>query len=401
MIPSQCAILLGGAGTRLGGLTRETPKPLLHVGGAPFVDVLVGEALRRGFTDILMLAGHKAHVVNEYIQALATRLPADCKVSISTEPEPLGTGGALLHAWDRLAECFLLLNGDTWFDFNWLNLAALAGDHCAIAAREVPTADRYESLEISSDIVTAIVARGSASGPALINGGVYCLRRDALKGHPEKFSIEADLLPRLVRQGHLRARSYQGFFLDIGIPETFALAQIAIPGQQQRPAIFFDRDGVLNHDTNYVGSADRFEWVDGAIETVRLANELGYYVFVVTNQAGVARGYFTEHEVRALHRWMEAQLRQAGAWIDDFRYCPYHPDGTVEGYRHAHPWRKPAPGMLRDLIESWPVQLERSVMIGDQPTDLAAAAAAGIRGELFTGGNLRTFAEPILNDCAR
>ena len=388
----QCTILLGGLGTRLGELTREVPKPLLPVGARPFVDVLVGEALRRGFRDILLLAGHRAQVVQAYADELSSRLPTGCRVSVSVEPEPLGTGGALAHAGNLLAEQFLLLNGDTWFDFNWLDLSDVAQGASSIAARKVTAADRYESLELDADgRVLRIVPRGNGARPALINGGVYCLRKADLDGFRGSFSIEADLLPRLVERSQLRARAYDGFFLDIGVPDSFEAAQSEVPAQLSRPAVFFDRDGVINHDDDYVGSVDRFRWVDGAQEAVKLANDRGYYVFVVTNQAGVARGFYGEEDVRALHRWIEAELREQGAWIDDWRFCPFHVEATLDAYRQAHPWRKPEPGMLLDLMEHWPVDRGRSLLIGDQPSDLAAGQAAGIRSEQFTGGNLHDF----------
>lgn len=392
MITNQCAILLGGMGTRLGELTRETPKPLLPVDGTPFAEILVGEAVRRGFTEFLLLAGHKASVVEDFGRGLQGRLPHGCKVSVSVEPEPFGTGGALLHAFDRLADQFLLLNGDTWFDFNWLDLFRVAGSKSAVAARLVPNADRHETLEIAEDgAVTAILPRASLSGAALVNGGVYLLRRSDLTGFPDRFSIESDLLPKLIHAAELNGREYDGFFLDIGVPDTFEAAQSQVPAQRQRAAIFFDRDGVLNHDDNYVGSPDRVRWMDGAKDAVRLANDLGYYVFVVTNQAGVARGLYDEGKVRSLHHWMAEELRREGASVDDWRYCPFHPDGSVERYRSSHPWRKPQPGMILDLLEIWPVDAEHSVLFGDQESDCIAARAAGVRPFLFTGGNLYDF----------
>lgn len=394
---NQCVILLGGLGTRLGTLTREIPKPLLTVGGKPFVDVLIGEGLRRGFTHFVLLAGYLPDVVIDHVAALRTRLPADCRIDISVELELLGTGGALGHARDLLAERFLLLNGDTWFDFNWLDLVALGVGSAAIAGRQVPLADRYESLEIAPDCrVTRIVQRGESDGPACINGGVYLLHKRHLEGFFGKFSIEGDVLPQLVAQGQLRARVYSGFFLDIGIPESYTSAQTDVPAQQRRPALFLDRDGVLNHDDSYVGSAARLRWIDGAADAVRLANDLGFYVFVVTNQAGVAKGHYCEADVVALHRWMARALHAQGASIDDWRYCLYHPEATVDAYRGAHCWRKPEPGMLNDLMAQWPVDGARSLLVGDQPTDLAAAKAAGVSGFQFTGGNLRDFVEPLL-----
>jgi D-glycero-D-manno-heptose 1,7-bisphosphate phosphatase len=391
MISNQCVILVGGMGTRLGALTHATPKPLLPVAGSPFVDVLVGEALRRGFRDILLLAGYQAAIVEDYARDLRSRLPADCEVRVSVEPEPLGTGGALVHAADLLADSFLLLNGDTWFDFNWLDLFKVADGSSAVAARHVPNADRHETLSIAPDgTVSQIVPRSGGIRAALVNGGVYVLRKADLQGFPNRFSIESDLLPSLIG-ATLRGREYPGFFIDIGVPETFEAAQTKIPAQCRRPALFLDRDGVLNHDDNYVGSTERFRWMEGAVQAVRLANDLGYYVFVVTNQAGVARGYYDEAAVQSLHRWMAEQLREHGASVDDWRYCPFHPEGSVDAYRSPHPWRKPEPGMIVDLIESWPIDLKRSILIGDKASDCEAARAAGIQPFLFPGGDLYQF----------
>jgi D-glycero-D-manno-heptose 1,7-bisphosphate phosphatase len=396
MITNQCVVLIGGRGTRLGALTEQTPKPLLRVGDTPFVEVLIGEALRRGFNDLLLLAGYRAEAVEEYAVSLRGRLPAGCTVRVSIEPEPLGTGGAVRHAADWLADSFLLLNGDTWFDFNWLDLFGVAGTYSALAGRRVLDSGRHECVQITSSSVTEILRRTATNGSAVVNGGVYVMRKSDFRAFSGRFSIEDDLLPTLVARSQLKGQEYDGFFLDIGLPETFENAQTSIPARRRRPAVLFDRDGVLNHDDNYVGSPDRLRWTEGAKEAVRLANDLGYYVFVVTNQAGVARGFYDEAAVRSLHRWMSDELRSEGAWIDDWRYCPYHPEASVQRYRAAHPWRKPEPGMILDLIRSWPVDVDQSILIGDQESDCAAASAAGIPSFLFPGGNLYEFISKCL-----
>lgn len=169
---------------------------------------------------------------------------------------------------------------------------------------------------------------------------------------------------------------------------------MAIPAS--RPAAFLDRDGVLNYDVGYAHRAGQIIWVQGAATAVRRLNNAGFLVFVVTNQAGIARGLYDGEDVERLHAWMADRLAEAGARIDDWRYCPYHPEHQPERFAAFAGWRKPAPGMLLDLMACWPVRREASFLIGDRETDIAAAAAAGIPGHLYTGGDLDGFVERLL-----
>ena len=146
-----------------------------------------------------------------------------------------------------------------------------------------------------------------------------------------------------------------------------------------RPALFLDRDGVINVDHAYVHQVDQFDWMPGVFDTVRTAIELGYAVIVVTNQAGIARGYYDEKQFHALTDWMKTAFSEAGAPLTDVYFCPYHPDGQAP-YNVVSEYRKPAPGMLLQAAREHDIDLADSLLIGDQETDVGAGRAAGLRG---------------------
>ena len=163
-----------------------------------------------------------------------------------------------------------------------------------------------------------------------------------------------------------------------------------------RPAAFLDRDGVLNVNHGYVHTPERFEWMEGAREAVKLLNDAGYLVIVVTNQSGIGRGYYDEADFHALCAWIDAELAAVGAHIDATYFCPNHPEHGVGPYKTACNDRKPAPGMLVRAAAEWDVDKGASFLIGDKPSDLKAAEAFGIPGHLFTGGSLLEFVRGVL-----
>ena len=170
---------------------------------------------------------------------------------------------------------------------------------------------------------------------------------------------------------------------------------------QPRPAAFLDRDGVINHDDGYMGTRERIRWMPNVAKAICRLNDAGYLVFLFTNQSGVARGFFTEEALNQLHDWMLLELSALGARIDDVRYCPHHPEGTVAGYLEDHHWRKPAPGMILDLMQHWPVRREGSFVIGDRPSDIEAGQAVGLPGFLFGGGDLDAFVADVIAQTSR
>jgi D-glycero-D-manno-heptose 1,7-bisphosphate phosphatase len=159
-----------------------------------------------------------------------------------------------------------------------------------------------------------------------------------------------------------------------------------------KPALFLDRDGVLNEDHGYVFRWEDFRWIPGARATVAAFNRAGWLVIVVTNQSGVGRGFYSEDDMRALHAQMSEDLAKAGGHIDAFYHAPQHPEAPLDAYRHPDPPdRKPNPGMILRALSEWPIDREASLLVGDKPSDLEAAERAGVRAALFGGGDLLEF----------
>ncbi len=388
----QAVILAGGRGSRLGELTQRTPKPLLQVAGRPFIEHLLIELGRHGVTDIVILVGPSAAPFRSILGG-DTRF--GLKLTYVEEPTSAGTGGALHYARSQLAETFLLVNGDSWFDINLLRLTVPALQPNAlgrIALRHLENTDQYGRVQLADDGRVLAFTEKETGDPGLINGGVYWFDRGILDHiPPPPCSLETDVFPILAREGRLGGLTLSGRFIDIGTPEDFYRADRMVGGWRRRPAAFLDRDGVLNQDTGYVHRPDQIVWTAGAADAVARLNDAGYFVFVVTNQSGIARGYYDEVTVQKLHRWMNQRLAESGAHVDAFYYCPHHPSEGHPPYRQACLCRKPAPGMIRRALADWPVEPGGSFLIGDQPTDLAAADGAGIAGFTFPGGILDSF----------
>jgi D-glycero-D-manno-heptose 1,7-bisphosphate phosphatase len=226
----QAVILVGGLGTRLGALTRSTPKPLLPVGDRPFLAHLVESLAAAGFAEVVLLAGYLGEQVSEWTHQ--ARLDG-CRLRHIIEEQPAGTGGALWLARDRLQPDFALLNGDSWMDMDFADLRRrfrAAGSRLHVALRAVEDAGRYGVATLQGDRIASFAERPAGAGGGLINSGVYWVDRSlvALCGPPPR-SLERDVMPELCRRGEVSGHEVGGFFIDIGIPEDLARARALLP----------------------------------------------------------------------------------------------------------------------------------------------------------------------------
>lgn len=396
----QAVVLCGGLGSRLGDLTAATPKVLLPVGGRPFLDHLLQEIGRFGFEEIVLLAGRMGDQVTDRYHD--KRLGA-ASIRVRTERTPAGTAGALRAALDILDPVFLLCNGDSWIDAD-LTLFQRSWDLAKATVSPAPSIHvllassndrgRYGTVVLSGLRIAGFKEKTSESARSrgLINAGVYVVDRDVLATIPANrpSSMEEDLLPAQVRDGRVTGHPAppSAYFIDIGVPADYRRAEAEIPVRRLRPAVIFDRDRTLNEDAGYTHRVEDLRWVEGAIDAVRAVNSSGRWALVATNQAGIARGLYGERQLLLFHREMQRQLYGHGAHIDGLLWCPHHPEGSVMALACACDCRKPAPGLLNRFLREWPIDPAGTIVIGDKPSDMEAARAAGLTGVLFTGGQL-------------
>ena len=374
---SQAIILCGTTATG-----RDCPTQaaltLRPFAGKPFIEHLIQDVSRFGIDRITLLADATSEIAALY----DGRILHHCAIEVIAVP----AGASPLHcARDRLAPSFLLLNGACWSDADLVVLAHRW--HCARSAQP-----SLAGMVLMQGYDPAALRDRTDASPApgtLINTGVYILQRDALAPFWSSGETSLDaILSTLSAEGRLRIETAPGnsIFLDLrDSARSFAHRLIA---RRTRPALFLDRDGTLNVDRGYTFRPADLVWQTEAREAVRCANRAGYYVFVVTNQSGVSRGLFTDADVQAFHAAMQSSLFEVEAHIDAIEWCPHHVDGTIERYSKPCRRRKPAPGMIEDLLAAWPVDVKTSLMIGDRDSDIEAAAAAGITGVPFHGGSL-------------
>ena len=196
--------------------------------------------------------------------------------------------------------------------------------------------------------------------------------------------MERDVFDKLINKKLLSAKKYNSFFLDIGIPETLLSAQELIPKWKSKSALLLDRDGVINIDYGYVHKMQNLKWIDGAKETIKMANDMGILVIVITNQAGIARGYYSENEFHLFSKEINNELINFGAHIDATYYCPHHPSEGIKKYRKDCDCRKPKTGMLEKAISDWKLDVTKCFLIGDKKSDILAAKKCGINSHMFS-----------------
>ena len=399
---TKAAIVAGGKGTRIRSMTgNRIPKALVPVAGTPIVFRQMDLLVRSGVTDVAVIAGHLAEQLRLAMTPHAAALGLGLRFFV--EREARGTAGGLLAAREYLSgDEFLVLYGDIAVE---MDLARLVSFHRAAAAVATivahPNDHPHESDLLATDgegHVTAVLPRATR-GPGhyrnLVPAGVYCVSPGIFHYlEPDvKQDFIRDVFPRMLQDGAtVCAYNTPEYLRDMGTPGRYAMVERDIETSlcerlhfgHRRPAVFFDRDGVLNRDGGNSGltSAGELELLPGAAEAVRLVNDRGQLAVLVTNQPGVAKGFMAAAALEEIHARLETLLGHGGAKLDRIYCCPHHPEGgfagEVNGLKVECECRKPRPGMLLRAAEELPIQLDESCVIGDSARDVGAARAAGV-----------------------
>lgn len=371
-----CVILAGGFGTRLQSVVNHVVKPMAPMGHKPFLHILMDHLHGQGLQHFVLALGHKAASVTEYFEAL--QLPYS--ISYSIEKEPLGTGGALRQAIENLeSEIILALNGDTFFDVpipKFVEDAAQSTTSFFMALKAASNAERYGNVVLKSGVVESLQA--SELGEHLQNAGVYCFKKSAFLVHtsPGKSALESDIFVNFLRDKQLGGKPYEGFFIDIGVPDDYHRAQGHFGKYfiDKSWTLFLDRDGVINERLigDYIKTVDEFHFIPGVLEAIAQFSLWFGRIVVVTNQQGISKGLMTERNLDEIHRYMRSEIERQGGRIDAVYFAPQLAAEKSE-------MRKPRPGMGHQAQADFPdIDFGKSVMIGDSDSDIVFGQTLGM-----------------------
>lgn len=368
-------ILCGGKGTRLKSFTKNIPKPLIKINNISFLDYLINFYQRYQFKKIYLLAGYKAKKIQKIYQDKKFNL---IDVEVVVEKKLMGTGGSLLQLKKKIKNDFILINGDSYVDFNFDRFQKL--DRNFLGKMLISSKKNYKEnkkligLKIKKDNSLYF---GKNSN--YFNAGVYYFKREIFKYIKPNSSLENDVLPSLINLNKICGLKTSGFFIDIGLPRNLRLAQKTLISRVKKKSIFFDRDGVLNHDYGYVHTYSKFRWKKNVLKTLKYLNKKNYYLFIITNQAGIGRGYYSENQFYELHEKLKIFLCKKNIYIDEVVFCPHHPTKGVGIYKKNCRCRKPNNLLVQNITRKWPISIKNSLMIGDKQSDKKCAEKSKLK----------------------
>ena len=390
----QAVISAGGKGSRLNEAINNLPKILAEVGGITLLERHLENLDLWGIEECLLLLGHDALRIESHLLEIRSRYKV--KVSTLTEEEPLGTGGAIINAFNDLHDSFIYFHGDLFINLPKDNFRLLF-DPIADFVLFVHATNHPEDsdlVEFDDEKITRFLTKPHTVSLAVKNfgnAGLYYFNKNVFKDlytQTKKVDLDREIIPKLLSIGFQgRAVENRWEIRDVGTPQRYLKTNLDIEsgklGRKKRPAILLDRDGTINLELGHITSSANFHLVNGASEGIKMINDAGVLVIIITNQPVIARGELSYSGLDLIHAKMELEIGAVGAKIDGIYVCPHHPDkgflGEVDALKIECDCRKPKAGLIEKAVTEFGIDKELCVLIGDTWRDKEAASNSGIK----------------------
>lgn len=365
-------ILVGGKGSRLKSLTT-CPKPLIKFKNKFFLQYLINFYSKYNFNKIYLITSYKSKLFYKFFHK---KIINQIEIICVKERVPLDTAGALNAIKNKVLNKFILLNGDSFLNFDISKIKA-ADHYTLLLIKNLNYSSNTKLSNLSLDTKKKVLIDNSSN---YMNAGIYFLNKKIFKYIPKgkKFSLECDLLPILLSKKKIFGRKVDGFFIDIGTPNNLKLAKKVIPKLFSSSIALFDRDGTINYDFKYVHKMRDFKLKPGVVRALKFLTKKKIKIFFITNQSGIARNYYSEKKFINFHKEIKKFFLSKNIIINDVFYCPHHPKGKNYKLKKKCNCRKPKIGMFKQLKERWIINRRKTFMIGDQVSDYNFALKSDI-----------------------
>ncbi len=375
----QAVILAGGIGTRLRPLTYKIPKPMIALNNKPFLEYLIDLLKENGIEEVILLLGYLPEKIKEYFGDGSN---FGIKIKYSIGDVSFETGKRIKNVEELLDDNFLLMYCDNYWPLNLKKLVKCHDEHNVLTTVTIYTnKDNFTKSNMKVNDQGYVILYDKSRKEKNLSGvdiGFFIINKKALELMPDtNFSFEKEILPKLIKKKQLAGYLTDHRYYSIGKIERLPITEQFL---KPKKVIFLDRDGVINKKSpkaDYVKSWDEFEFLPGAIEALKILTQNGYEIYIISNQAGIARGIMTEDDLKEIHEKMKKELREHGARISDIYYCPH-------GWDEGCECRKPKPGMFFQAAKEHCLDLTKAVFIGDDERDVEAGEAAGVKTILVT-----------------
>lgn len=390
---TQVFILAGGRGSRINKLTKNLPKPLIKFENKDLLGLIIRNLTKYNFKEIIILAGYKGHKIKKkYHNKIINFVRIKCHV----EKKRMGTWGSVILNKKLIKNNFILINGDTFFDYNFnnINLNKLKFEINLIITKNH---NYKENNKLAGLKLTRNNTVFKKKNSKYINSGTYFIKHNVLKQYRLKnLSVENDVIDKKIQLNKVGGTISKNFLIDIGTNSNLKYANKFLAKKLKKPAIFLDRDGVINYDYGYVHKFKDFKLKKGVLDGLKYLSKKDIYIFIVTNQAGIAKKKFSEREYFFFQDKIKQFFLKQNIIIHEVVYCPYHKNALIKKFRKNSKFRKPGNLMIEYLFKKWFIKREKSLMIGDKKSDELAAKKSNIRFS-YTEKNFKKLIIKILS----